>query len=81
MERMLGSNYDKMRDKTNKIREKNTELFMNMIFLMNFFNINLPLKDILQRLEHDLLMYEDGMTKETFLTVVNLHSRQKATTV
>jgi hypothetical protein len=25
--------------------------------------------------------YEDGMTKETFLTVVNLHSRQKATTV
>jgi hypothetical protein len=36
--------------------EKNTELFMNMIFLMNFFNINLPLKDILQRLEHDLLM-------------------------
>ena len=56
MERMLGSNYDKMRDKTNKIREKNTELFMNMIFLMNFFNINLPLKDILQRFEHDLLM-------------------------
>jgi hypothetical protein len=81
---------------------------MNMIFLMNFFNINLPLKDILQRFEHDLLMeyrnkmiahrtleelgflrendlvterYEDGMTKETFLTVVNLHSRQKATTV
>jgi hypothetical protein len=45
-----------MRDKTNKIREKNTELFMNMIFLMNFFNINLPLKEILQKFEDDLLM-------------------------
>lgn len=62
MERMLGSNYDKMRDKTNKIREKNTELFMNMIFLMNFFNINLPLTDILQRFEHELLMeFHKGM--------------------
>jgi hypothetical protein len=37
MERMLGSNYNKMRDKTNKIREKNTELFSKIPILPKFY--------------------------------------------
>ncbi|CAG2215687.1 unnamed protein product [Mytilus edulis] len=56
LERMLGTNYDRVRDKNNKMREKNVELFMNMIFIIKFFNIStIPLHNILKKFEQDLL--------------------------
>ncbi|XP_063448737.1 TPR and ankyrin repeat-containing protein 1-like isoform X2 [Mytilus trossulus] len=56
LESMLGARYDRVRDKNNKMREKNVELFMNIIFIMNFFNIpTIPLYKILRQFEQDLL--------------------------
>jgi hypothetical protein len=73
---------DLVRDRTERLVGilAGTDSEINIISLA-FRRMSEAMMSKLESTEFTTERYEDGMTKETFLTVVNLHSRQKATTV
>lgn len=57
VERMLKTRYEKIKDKNNKIRERSTDFFMNMVFLASFFRLDINIGNI-------LYSFEETLTKE-----------------